>query len=87
MSRFDGFTLHAVTAPPQESRLPLPDGWIRSRTYTAPELLLVGGYVIEPHPKPDAILDADKAVEFPLLRGIGVTEPNPAGVSREASRR
>jgi site-specific DNA recombinase len=84
--RFDGFTLHRVGALPDEPP-PLPDGWIRSRTYTPSELRLVGGWVVEPHPRPDAILDPDKAVEFPLLRRVPLNHAASEGAGVEASRR
>jgi DNA invertase Pin-like site-specific DNA recombinase len=71
LGTFDGFTLHSVAALPEQPP-PLPDGWIRSRTFTPSELRLVGGWVIEPHPKPSAILDPDKQVEFPILRRVGL---------------
>lgn len=65
---FDGFTLHSFEARPDEPP-PAPDGWVRSAMYVHPDLLIAGrgGFLIEPHPRAQAILDHDKEAAFPEL--------------------
>jgi hypothetical protein len=82
---FDGFTLHSYATPPPEEPPALPEGWVRSREYVHPDLLVAGGggYLIEPHPRRDAILDRDTEVAFPELRRV----PIETRVLDTASRR
>jgi hypothetical protein len=64
---FHGFTLHAGEEPEQPPAL--PDGWLRSPLYTHPDLMVPGGLIIEPQPRPEMILDQEEAA-FPQLRRV-----------------
>jgi site-specific DNA recombinase len=66
MRLFSGFTLHSLEALPAEAP-PLPDGWLRSALSWEPGLTLVGGLVIEPHPRREMVLGDDKEAAFPQL--------------------
>jgi DNA invertase Pin-like site-specific DNA recombinase len=67
---FDGFTLHPFNAPAEPPTL--PEGWVRSSLYTHPDLMLSDKdmIVIEPHPRREMILDAEKEIAFPELRRV-----------------
>jgi DNA invertase Pin-like site-specific DNA recombinase len=69
---FSGFTLHSFDAP--EVSPALPDGWLRSDLYVHPKLLLAGrgGFVIEPHPRAEAVLSGNPSVAFPELRRVAL---------------
>ena len=69
---FSGFTLHAhdyLTGHTMDEA-PLPEGWLRSRTYWHPGLTPPGTHLLEPHPRREMILDADKQMPFPELRRV-----------------
>ena len=78
---FSGFTLHSFDAPEVSPRL--PEGWVRSKLYTHPRLLVAGsgGFVIEPHPRAEVILSGDTHAAFPELRRVALD----ARVSLQAS--
>jgi len=78
---FDGFTLHSYEAGIREDS-PIPDGWVRSRLYFEPELLMVGGFHVETHPKSQVILGADKQIEFPELVRTGLATRETTIASR-----
>jgi site-specific DNA recombinase len=70
----DGFTLHSFAEPVPETTAEPPAGWVRSRSYVQPELLIAGngGFLLEPHPRREAILDPEKEIAFPELRRVAL---------------